>query len=385
MQQLSLSSPLQAGALTLHNRNVMASLTRNRWDPASYPISTISEYYAQRARGGAGLILSEGALITPQGSEWPYAPGIWSREHIEAWKPVVGAVHSEDIAFVMQLWHVGRVAHSQMPNPTGGSVAVPAPSPIRVREKKFHFSDKGAEERSELPEEIRDPHEFVELFRVAAQNAKEAGFDGVELQAGGGYLIHQFLDSTSNERTDEWGGSVGNRCRFGLEVLKAMIEVWGADRVGIKITPAGGFNDVGMPLKEAVETYTYFIQEVDKMRIAYIQLLRYVPLLDVPIGGTPRATKHSIVETYGPLIKNAKFLLNGALTLPEADALIKAGKIDAAVIGRPWISQPDIQRKWEDGKDTIEALQPDWKTYYTYPNGDPAKGYTDYPSSELDG
>ncbi|EJD40856.1 FMN-linked oxidoreductase [Auricularia subglabra TFB-10046 SS5] len=377
ISNISLSSPLQLGALRLRNRNVMASLTRNRWDPSGYPLETIAKHYVQRARGGAGLIMSEGALITPQGSEWPHAPGIWSREQTQAWKTIVEAVHAEGVVFFMQLWHVGRISHSQMPNPTGAPlpVPVPAPSPLAAREKKFHFPGAGLEER---PETIKDPWEFVEFYRIAALNAKEAGFDGVELHSSGGYFVHEFLDSTSNKRVDEWGGSVEKRCKFGLEILKAITGVWGADRVGVKISPSGGYNDVGMPLEETIATYSYYIQEIDKMGVAYIQLMRYFPMMDAVIDGNLRGTPHDVVETYGSLIKHAKLLLNGDLTLSEANALITAGKIDAAVFGRPWISQPDLQRKWEAGKDTKEP-QPDWKTFYVFPSGDPNEGYTDYP------
>ncbi|EJD40857.1 FMN-linked oxidoreductase [Auricularia subglabra TFB-10046 SS5] len=380
---LCLSSPLQLGALSLRNRNVMASLTRNRWDPSGYPMETIAEYYAQRARGGAGLIISEGALITPQASEWPHAPGIWSQEQVQAWKIVVEAVHAEGAAFVMQLWHVGRVAHSQMPNSTGEPVRVPAPSRIAVREKSFNFPDTGFQERPELPEEIEDPWKFINLYRVAAQNAKAAGFDGVELHSSSGHLVHQFLDSTSNARMDEWGGSVEKRCKFGLEVLKVIIDIWGADRVGVKITPTGGYNDVGMPLKETFETFSYYIEEIDHMRLAYIQLMRYFPMTEVVIEGKLRATRHDVLDTYGELIKHSKTLLNGGLTLSEADALIASGKIDAGVFGRLWIAQPDLQRKWEEGMDTNET-QPDMATFYAFPSGDLREGYTNYPSTVVE-
>ncbi|KAK7687075.1 hypothetical protein QCA50_009575 [Cerrena zonata] len=291
-----LFKPVQIGPLTIKNRIVMSALTRSRSVPKDVPNALNVEYYRQRAAGGAGLIVTEGVLISQQGTEWPNAPGIWNKEQIQAWKKVVDAVHAEGSVIFAQLWHTGRVSHPDMPAQKESGQPVYAPSAIAAEGGKFRTLPGSP--GYVTPTEVTDPNSLVELFRRAAENAKEAGFDGVEAHGASGYLIHEFLDSTSNKRTDQWGGSKENRARFGLEVLKALSDVFGADRVAIKLAPTGGYNDMGMPLEETLETFNYFISEANKLNLAYITLVRWSPLLD-PAG---RGTKHDVIASYGHLI-----------------------------------------------------------------------------------
>ncbi|KAG6836940.1 hypothetical protein H0H93_000830 [Arthromyces matolae] len=237
----ALFTPLKVGSVTLRNRIAMSALTRNR-APATIPSDAMTEYYAQRADGGAGLITTEGVLITRQGTEWPFAPGLWSKEQVSGWKPIVDIVHAKGAAIYAQLWHVGRVAHPDAPEQKLAGTPVYAPSAISARGGKFrHIPGVPS---YVTPTAVEDPSIIIAQFKQAAINAKEAGFDGVELHGANGYIVHQFLDNTANRRTDKWGGSVENRARFGLETLKVLIEVFG-ENVALKVSPAGGYNDVG--------------------------------------------------------------------------------------------------------------------------------------------
>ncbi|KAF8518704.1 FMN-linked oxidoreductase [Hysterangium stoloniferum] len=372
-----ISSPLQLGPILLRNRNVMSSLTRSRALPTTVPNDAMVEYYKQRAEGGAGLIVSEGTLITRQGSEWEYAPGIWSDEHVAAWKKITDVVHEAGSHMFVQLWHLGRVGHPDMPEQKAAGTPVWAPSAVSARGGKFRTLP--GQPGYVTPTAIPDPRIIVAQFKHAAIKAKEAGFDGVELQGGGGYLVHQFLDNTSNKRTDEWGGSVENRSRFLFEVVKVLIEVWGADRVGVKIQPPGGYNDMGMSLEDTLETYTHAIKGLNEMGVVYVNLLRFTAAYDISFDGKPRATQHDVVESYGSLFKNSKFFLNGGLTPSEAEQLILDGKIDAAVFGIPWIGHPDLQRRIEQGK-ALDAVL-DLKHLYYVPGVAVSVGYSDYPTA----
>ncbi|KAJ8077586.1 hypothetical protein AAF712_009067 [Marasmius tenuissimus] len=239
-----LFQPLQIGPLNLRNRIVMSALTRSRSiGEGLVPNEVNVEYYKQRAAGGAALIVSEGTLVSRQGTEWPHVPGIWTEEQVQGWKKVTDAVHAEGSLIFAQIWHVGRVAHPDAPEQKKAGYPVYAPSAVSARGGKFRFLP--GEPGYTTPTEIDDPSKLVEQFKLGAKNAKAAGFDGVEVHGANGYLVHQFLDSTVNKRTDKWGGSVENRARFALEVVKAAIEVWGPNRVAIKLSPTGGYNDMG--------------------------------------------------------------------------------------------------------------------------------------------
>ncbi|KAL0575124.1 hypothetical protein V5O48_006850 [Marasmius crinis-equi] len=374
---------LKVGSLTLKNRVVMSALTRSRSIQNATPNEVNVEYYRQRARGGTGLIVSEGVLITPQGTEWPYVPGISTDEHVQGWKKVTDAVHEEGGLIFCQLWHLGRVSHPDAPEQKKAGVPVYAPSAISARGGKFRFLE-GAP-GYQKPTEIDDPRKLIEQFRQAAIKAKAAGFDGVELHGANGYLIHQFLDTTSNKRTDQWGGSVENRARFGLETLKVLNEVWGSDRVGVKLSPSGGYNDMGMPLDETLETFRYFISEADKLNIAYFTLVRYLEMTDPVIDGNKRGTVHDVVASYRPYVKNAKFFANGGIFPDEAVKLVSEGTSDAIVFGFLYVAHPDLAKRIQFGK----SLHPEaTKLGSLYGAGgsieDQVLGYTDYPEEKYD-
>jgi 2,4-dienoyl-CoA reductase-like NADH-dependent reductase (Old Yellow Enzyme family) len=214
-------------------------------------------------------------------------------------------------------------------------------------------------------------------LKKAAINAKEAGFDGVEIHGANGYLVTQFLDNTANQRTDQWGGSVENRSRFGLEVLKATKEVFGRN-VSIKLSPSGGYNDVGMPLPETVETYNYFITEAEKLDLAYIVLVRYGG--DLEIDGKIRGIKHDVLETFSPSVKNTKLFLNVQVSAEEGEKLVSAGKIDGIFIGFNWITHPDVVKRVLHGKPLNNI--PDIPHLQTKSeSGDWGVGYTNYPTA----
>ncbi|KAG8919417.1 hypothetical protein FRC01_001298 [Tulasnella sp. 417] len=381
-KQLSLSSPLKVGDVELRTRNIMSALTRNRSVPVNVPNDANAEYYTQRAEGGAGLIVTEGVLVSPQGTTWPHAPGLWSKEQTEGWKKVTSSVHKAGGKIFAQLWHLGRIAHNDMPEQKKSGKPVPAPSPLAARGGEGHYARFGLpkEDGHSIPVSLDDPRAVIEEFKLAGANAKEAGFDGVETN---GYLINQFLDNTSNSRTDEWGGSPENRARFGLEVAKALVDIWGPSRVGVKISPASGYNDVGMTLEDTLSTYKYYIKELLSLDVAYITIGRYREHTDVEYDGKKRGTPHDVLEAYGPLFKHAetrtttKLFLNGGLNPAEANELIGSGKMDGAVFGWLWIGNPDLQTRIEKGAELV--FMPDVAQLHHSKTDDPRSGYSDYP------
>ncbi|KAJ7187787.1 hypothetical protein C8R46DRAFT_978591 [Mycena filopes] len=375
----TLFSPLTLGSITIPNRIGMGALTRNRADVSTNPNEIMKEYYLQRAVGGCGLIVSEGTLVTRQGTEWPQAPGIWNKDQVAGWKTIVDAVHTTDTKIYCQLWHLGRASHPDAPEQITVGVPVYAPSAISARGGKFRFIP--GTPGYVTPTEVEDPTTLIQLFKRAAINAKEAGFDGVELHGATGYLIHEFIDSTSNKRTDKWGGSVENRARFGLEVLKVLIEVFGPD-VAVKLSPAGGYNDMGMPLDDTLETYNYFISETDKLGLSYIMLTRHVPFLDTVIDGKPRATPLDVVSSFRPVIKNTKFFSNGAFTPTEAEEFVSEGTLDGVFFGIPWLAHPDLAKRAQHGKPLDNT--PDIGTFYGHPDTPAHIGYTDYPMAKYE-
>ncbi|KAK7472020.1 hypothetical protein VKT23_000129 [Stygiomarasmius scandens] len=376
-----LFTPFQLGPLTLRNKFLMAALTRDRNVPTNVPTDLMVEYYRQRAKGGASLIVTEGTVPSQQGTLWPHVPGLWSEEQVNAWKKITDAVHEEGAYIFPQLWHVGRINHSQAPEQIASGEPVYAPSAIAARDSgKFRFIN--GQPGPSVPTAIEDPRRLVEIHRQAAINAKRAGFDGVEVHTGGGYLIHEFLDNTSNKRTDEWGGSVENRARLGLEVLKAVTEVFGPGRVGVKLTPAGGYHDIGMSLEDTLETFTYFITEADKLDLAYMMFLRYDEKTAQIIDGEVRGVNHDVVKTWKPLVRNSKFFAINNYTPQEAAEAISSNQVDGVFFGRPWIANPDFPQRVRFGL-PMNAI--DIGKLYGPKDGrvleaeELAKGYTDYP------
>ncbi|KAJ7660249.1 hypothetical protein DFH06DRAFT_1043976, partial [Mycena polygramma] len=366
----TLFTPLKLGSVTIPNRIGMSALTRNR-STETVPNELMLQYYVQRAKGGAGLIVSEGILITRQGGQWPAAPGIWDKTQIEGWKSITDAVHAEGSKIYAQLWHPGRTTHPDAAEQIKAGVPVYGPSAIAARGGKFHFLP--GEPGYVTPTEIPDPAMVIAQFKQAAINAKQAGFDGVELHAANGYLLI-VKSLMSNLRTDKWGGSVENRARFALETLKELIDVYGPD-VSMRVSPAVGYNDVGMPLQETIATFGYLLREVNKLGLSYVTLVRYTPFLDLEFDGRKRATQHDVVGTFRPFLTNTPVFVNALVTPAEAEELVGSGTAAGVFFGLDWVTHPDLGRRIEAGK----ALdnKPDWARMYEV-DGNPAVGYLDY-------
>ena len=346
-----LFTPVQIGRLTLPNRLVMAPMTRSRADDDGVQSDLAITYYSQRA--SAGLIITECTYVSPMGKGYVRTPGITTDAQVAAWKKVTDAVHAKGGRIFMQLWHTGRISHpSLLPE---GAVPV-APSPIKPAGQAW--TGTGMEEfvtpRALGIAEIAD---IVEDFRLATRRALEAGFDGVELHAASGYLPEQFLSSGSNQRTDAYGGSVANRTRFVLEVLAAMAAEAGSDRVGIKISPEMGFNDIVDAAPQ--ETYSYLVEQLRKLKLAY---------LHVALFGTS-TDYHALLQPRF----NGAYLIGGGLDQPRAEALIADGQADATVFGTAFLANPDLPERLRHGA-ALNA--PDKNTFYS-PG---ANGYTDYPA-----
>ncbi|TEB14353.1 FMN-linked oxidoreductase [Coprinellus micaceus] len=322
----ALFAPLKVGDITVPNRIQIAPMTRNRSDK-TVPSDLMAEYYAQRARGGAGLIVSDWRF--DHSTEFEAAPGIWNAEQVAGWKKVTDAIHTNGSFAYAQLWHLGRVSHPDAPQQKLAGVPVYAPSAISARGGKFRFLP--GQPGYVTPTVLEDPTIIIEQFKQAAINAKEAGFDGVE--------------STPTKRTDKWGGSIENRTRFALEVLKALVSVFG-NNVAIKLSPAGGYNDMGMPLEETLETFRYLLTEISKLPLAYI-VLSYRSYITNP---------------------NTKLYLNADLQGDEAAKLIEEGKIDGGSFGKPALTHPDFAKRLKYGK----------------PLDNWDEGFTDYPEAEYD-
>ncbi|KAJ7020349.1 hypothetical protein C8F04DRAFT_1144633 [Mycena alexandri] len=368
----TLFTPLTLGSTTISNRLGMSALTRSR-SSKTVPNDIMLKYYVQRATGGAGLIVTEGVLITRQGSEWPEAPGIWEKSQIDGWKKITDGVHNAGSKIYAQLWHLGRIAHPDAPEQIAAGVPVYAPSAISARGGKFRFLP-GAPGYVK-PTKIEDPTVLIAQFKEAAINAKAAGFDGVELHGATGYLVHQFLDSASNQRTDKWGGSPENRARFALETLKALVEVFGPN-VAVKLSPASGYNDVGMPLQDTIDTFGHLLREADKLGLAYVTFMRYVPYLDPVFDGKKRGTQHDVLSTFSPFLTKTPIFVNAGITPAEAEELVSSGKVAGVFNGVGWLTHPDFGTRIKAGKPLDNAL--DFATLYGAEGVDPALGYTDY-------
>ncbi len=363
MKTAKLFSPLKVGALTLPNRVFMAPLTRLRSiEPGDIPTPLMAEYYRQRA--SAGLIITEATQISFQAKGYAGAPGLHTQEQLNAWKKITQAVHDDGGHIAVQLWHVGRISHNSL---QPGQQAPVAPSAIAadtrttVRDEtgawvRVPCSTPRALETEEIPGIIND-------FRQATANAREAGFDYIELHAAHGYLLHQFMSPASNQRTDQYGGSIENRTRLTLEVVDATAAEWGAERIGIRISPLGPFNglDNGEDQEEAA---LYLIEELNKRHISYLHISE-------PdwAGGKPYsdAFRDAVRARFKGVIIGA-----GAYTAEKAENLIEKGFIDAVAFGRSYISNPDLVERLQLNAPLNE---PDGETFY----GGGAKGYTDYP------
>ncbi len=346
-----LFEPLRAGAFTLRNRIVMAPLTRARAGEARLPNALMAQYYAQRA--GAGMILSEATSVTPMGVGYAATPGLWSEEQVAGWRIVTEAVHREGGIILAQLWHVGRISDPIFLNgelPVAPS-AIAAGGHVSLVRPERPFVTPRALETEEIPG-------VIEAYRAAARNAKAAGFDGVEIHGANGYLLDQFLQDSTNKRTDQYGGSIANRARLLLEVTDAAIGVWGADRVGVHLAPRGDAHTMGDSDKLAL--FTHVATELGKRKIAFIA-----------------AREHKAADWIGPQLKAAfggVYIANEKFTRETAEAAIEAGEVDAVAFGQLYIANPYLVERFRDG---LALNPPDMSTFYQ--GG--AEGYTDYPTA----
>jgi N-ethylmaleimide reductase len=361
---LTLFDPLALGDLTIANRIVMAPLTRMRsQQPGNIPYALNAQYYAQRA--GAGLIISEATQISQQGQGYPGTPGIHSEEQVAGWKQVTQAVHAKGGKIVLQLWHVGRISHSS--HQPGGRPPV-APSAIKPTGKVFTADWKQAD--YEMPHSLsRDEIEAIKTdYRNACENAKQAGFDGVEVHGANGYLIDQFLQDGSNTRTDRYGGSVENRARLLVEVVDIAAQVWGKGRVGVRLSPYGTFND--MSDSDPVALFSYVIDQLNTLGIAYVHMIE--PRA-TGAGGSDAVNESApcTSDLFRKRFKGA-FISAGGYTPETAKAAVESGQVDAVAFGRLYISNPDLAQRIQKGI----ALAPyNRATFY----GGAETGYTDYP------
>jgi N-ethylmaleimide reductase len=353
-----LFQPFRLGDLELPNRIVMAPLTRNRAAHGSHaPHPLAANYYRQRA--GAGLIISEATQISQQGQGYVWTPGLFSEDQVEGWRRTTGAVHEAGGRIFAQVWHVGRVSHVSL-QPDGGAPV--APSAIRAKTKTFlesgfaEVSEPRALEASEIAAILED-------YAQAALNARRAGFDGVEIHAANGYLIDQFLRDGANKREDSYGGSIENRTRFALEVVDAVLKVWPAARLGIRLAPASPGNDIADSNPAAL--FSYLVARLSERRLAYIHI----------IEGAIQGDRNHLAFDYRALRRSfsGAYIANNGYTRDLAIETLAEGRADLVAFGRPFIANPDLVERLRRG---AELAPVDRTTVY----GGGEKGYTDYPA-----
>lgn len=346
----TLFDPIKIGELELNNRIIMAPLTRCRANEGRVPNAMMAEYYVQRA--SAGLIISEATAVTPMGVGYPDTPGIWSAEQMRGWSTITHAVHAAGSKIVLQLWHVGRISDPVYLNgqlPVAPSALQPAGHVSLIRPMKDYVTPRALE-----TEEIAD---IVEAYRQGAENAKAAGFDGVEIHGANGYLLDQFLQSSTNQRTDRYGGSLENRARLMLEVTDAVVEVWGAGRVGMHLAPRADSHDMGDA--DRTETFTYVARELGTRGIAFIC-----------------AREKQADDSLSPSLKQAfggVFIANERFTKAQANEWLHSGKADAVAFGIPFIANPDLPARLAQD---AELNTPRPESFY----GKGPVGYLDYPT-----
>ncbi|GAB4214691.1 MAG: alkene reductase [Synechococcales cyanobacterium] len=354
---VDLLTPMQLGRLHLPNRVVMAPLTRNRAGAGNVPSALQAIHYAQRA--SAGLLISEATQVSADGQGYPSTPGIHSPEQVEGWKQVTQAVHAAGGRIFLQLWHVGRVSHSSyLPNgtvPIAPSAIAPAGEVFTLEGMKPYETPR-ALDLGEIPA-------VVERYRQGAEYALAAGFDGVEIHAANGYLLDQFLRDGTNQRTDQYGGSLANRVRLIVEVVEAILPIWGADRTGIRISPGGTFNS--MTDSNTLETFTYLVKTLDPYHLAYLHI-READESDLRHGGELIPAK-----VFRPLFRGA-IIVNGGYDKARGNQVLAAGEADLVAYGRPYIANPDLVERF---RLNVPLNGWDESTFY----GGTEVGYTDYP------
>jgi N-ethylmaleimide reductase len=369
-----LFQPFRLHDLTLPNRIALAPLIRCRAGAARLPNRLMAEYYTQRS--SAGLLITEATTISEEANGVSDSPGIYTDEMTQGWKHTVNALHEKGAVIFLQLWHTGRASHSSFHN---GKPAV-APSAIKI-DKAYIVTPAGSqptepyihtptgEQPYESPRalETSEIPRVVEDYRRAAERAKQAGFDGVEIHGANGYLIDTFLQSKTNHRTDEYGGSIENRYRFPKEVIEGIMSVWPANRIGVRLSPNGTIHDMGSP--DYREQFTFVAGQLDRFGLAYLHLMD-----GLAVGfhnlGEPMSLAEFRKVFHGPLMGNCGY------TRETAEKAIAEGNADLISFGRPYISNPDLVERFRNGWPLAE---PEPKYWYS-PTG--AKGYTDFPAYE---
>jgi len=364
-----LFTPVQVGAITLKHRIVMPPLSRLRAEwPSGVPSDLMLEYYSQRASDG-GLIFTEATAVAASGRGYRGAPGIYSDEQVAGWKRIAGAVHAKGGYMFAQLWHAGRTTH----------VAVTGEAPLTASVDPTYWADPSilvvtpdgfsqpSPHRALETVEIAD---IIEQYRAAALNAKKARFDGVELMAANGHLIDQFLQDNSNKRTDRYGGTIENRARFLFEVVEALVTVWGADRVGVRIAPSGTFN--GMADSNPRTLFRYVAERLNDLKLAYLHVIepRVKGAEVIAEGQGPVAAQELSKVFHGPIIAA------GGFEPGTAEATVVNGDASLIAFGRHFIANPDLPKRIELG---LPLNRYDRSTFYAFD----ARGYTDYPEYEV--
>jgi 2,4-dienoyl-CoA reductase-like NADH-dependent reductase (Old Yellow Enzyme family) len=359
---LSLFTNVKIGSYEFPNRVVMAAMTRCRADPSTGIATDLhADYYSQRAEGSA-FVLTECSGVSKIGNCFPGAAGIYTEEQAQGWSKVTERVHKVDGKIFLQIWHGGRAGRKEV---IGQDPVAPSSLPIRTKQ-----GDKIIE--GDVPKELTVDQikEIVEEFRRSAKLAKKAGFDGLEVHGANGYLVDQFLRDATNKRKDKYGGSIENRCRFPLEVIDALISVYGADKVGIKLSPVARYQD--MYDSDPIPLYTYLLQELQKKKIAFVEIVEASDEESL-YEKSPTQQIPNVLKTFRPHFKNI-IIGNNSFDLNKANEAISNGFCDVVSFGRLFISNPDLVERF---KNNSELAQVDWSTAY----GGSEKGYTSYPKN----
>lgn len=371
---MKLFTPIQVGSLTLRHRVAMAPLTRSRaGQPGNVPTAMNVEYYRQRA--SAALIVTEATQISQQGQGYAWTPGIHSAEQIQGWRQVSDAVHERQGTIFMQLWHVGRVSH---PVFQPGAALPVAPSALPVPGKTFIIDENGEGVWGDVPVPqeltLQGIAQIIEDYRQAALNALAAGMDGVEIHAGNGYLLDQFINSNSNQRTDAYGGSSANRARLLLEVVDAVVQVAGAERVAVRLTPMGRFMGMGDDTPE--QTFSYIVRALDRVGLAYLHLVEPAMVGTVVDDQFDPRWEHIMKRLRGDF--HGVLMIAGGYDAQTAELALQAGRADIIAFGRPFIANPDLPHRYRAG---LQLNQADGASFF----GGGAHGYTDYPALAMPG